>query len=335
MLLIDGVKYRPWTPKDEEKEFHPIIREHSKEIFGEDSLYFDVKHVLKTTSGIGSIPDAYVINLSKPFEWYVVENELASHPVYDHIVKQLTKFINGIANQSARSQILDVLYDEINKDSVLKATVQKLIDSTDIYHALSKLLSTAPRIVIIIDQKTSDVEEACQVLKYETNIVEFKTFVREGAENVRAHLFEPLHAFEKPKPGRQREGRAPTPEHYRIWEKKLAWVDENVRDIVKELTARIVRFGEVRHKTSGPDYVFYKGAPSTKSVFAGFFISKKALKVRIRTDPATFKDPQRWTGDRTYHWFFRTGQEKEFKITSRDQIDYAMELIKQSYALAE
>lgn len=124
MLLIDGVKYRPWTPKDEEKEFHPLIREHSKEIFGENSLYFDVKHVLKTTSGIGSIPDAYVINLSKPFEWFVVENELASHPVYDHIVKQLTKFINGIANQTARSQILETVYDEINKDNVLKATVQ-------------------------------------------------------------------------------------------------------------------------------------------------------------------------------------------------------------------
>jgi hypothetical protein len=193
MLLVDGIKYRLWTPRDEEKEFHPIIRGHYKEIFGEDSLYFDVKHVLKTTSGIGSIPDAYVINLSKPSEWYVVENELASHPVYDHIVKQLTKFINGIANQSARSQILDMLYDEINKDNVLKATVQKLIDSTDIYRALSKLLSNPPRIVIMIDQKTSEVEEACQVLKYQTDIVEFRTFLREDAENVHAHLFEPIY----------------------------------------------------------------------------------------------------------------------------------------------
>jgi len=49
-----------------------------------------MKHVLKTASGIGSIPDAYVINLSKS-ELYVVENELASHPVYDHVMKHLTK----------------------------------------------------------------------------------------------------------------------------------------------------------------------------------------------------------------------------------------------------
>jgi hypothetical protein len=58
MLLIYGVKYDLWTPKDEEKEFHPLVRAHYREIFGEDALYFDVKHVLKTPSKIGSIPDA-------------------------------------------------------------------------------------------------------------------------------------------------------------------------------------------------------------------------------------------------------------------------------------
>ena len=97
MLVIDGVKYKLWTPKDEEKEFHPMIKEYFKDIFGEDCIYFDVKQKLKSRAGIGSIPDAYVIKLSKPYEWYVIENELASHPIYDHIVKQLTKFMNGFS----------------------------------------------------------------------------------------------------------------------------------------------------------------------------------------------------------------------------------------------
>ena len=64
-------------------------------------------------------------------------------------------------------------------------------------------------------------------------------------------------------------------------------------------------------------------------------IAKKSLSVRIRADPATFKDPQKWTEDRIYKgWFFKQGQEREFKITSKEQISYAMELIKQSYELA-
>jgi hypothetical protein len=34
MLIIDGVKYQLWTPTNEEKEFHPLVKEYSKEIFG-------------------------------------------------------------------------------------------------------------------------------------------------------------------------------------------------------------------------------------------------------------------------------------------------------------
>jgi len=27
MLIVDGVKYKLWTPKDEEKEFHPLVKD--------------------------------------------------------------------------------------------------------------------------------------------------------------------------------------------------------------------------------------------------------------------------------------------------------------------
>ncbi|HVP92568.1 MAG TPA: hypothetical protein VMS94_02365 [Acidobacteriota bacterium] len=337
ILLLDNAKYKLWTPKDEIKDFHPMIREHSKEIFGENTLYFDVKHILKTSSGIGSIPDAYVIDLSKIQTWYVVENELSVHPIYDHIVKQLTKFINGIENQNARNQIVDMLYDEIGKDTVLRATVEKITRSTDLYRFLSKLVSKPPRIVVIIDKKTSEVEEACRVLKCQTDIVEFNTFVRENAESVHAHLFEPLSLgiAAPPTSGRERSSGKPKPSQYESWDNMLAWVDGNIRETTETLTNHILQLDQVIHKPSGRDHAFYKEKPSTKSIFVGFFLRKKSLKVRIRTDPTTFKDPKKWTGEKIFHWFFTTGQEKEFAITRKDQIGYAMELIKQSYALAK
>lgn len=71
-LIIDGVRYKLWTPKDEENEFHPLTRKCFKDIFGGDSLYFDVRHILKAASGVGSIPDAYVISLSRS-ELYVLK----------------------------------------------------------------------------------------------------------------------------------------------------------------------------------------------------------------------------------------------------------------------
>jgi len=33
MLIIDGVRYQLWTPMNEEKEFHPLVRENANEIF--------------------------------------------------------------------------------------------------------------------------------------------------------------------------------------------------------------------------------------------------------------------------------------------------------------
>lgn len=234
MLIIDGVRYRLWTPKDEVKEFHPLVKKCSKDIFGEDSLYFEVRQILKSASGISSIPDAYVISPSKS-EWYVVENELSSHPVYDHIVNQLAKFIGGIEKQEAKSQIVNALHEEIKKDPVLKATIEKAIGSTEIHHFLSKLLSKNPRIVIIIDEKTKGVEEACKVLKYDPHIIEFKTFVREDAPSVRAHIFEPLYMAGRVAKIEKREERKS-----KRWTYEL--LTERIADISKEILRRRVSY---------------------------------------------------------------------------------------------
>lgn len=194
MLLVDGVKFKLWSPEDEENEFHPMVKEHSEEIFGEDAVYFDLKHKLTSRSGIASIPDAYVITLSKPYEWYIVENELASHPVYSHIIPQISKFINGIENLKSQREIRDLLYDRIVGDKVLRAIIETKIGSQETHRFLSSLISKPPRIAIIIDEETAEVKEAVRALKKlgSVNVVEFKTFVREDAPNVRAHLFTPI-----------------------------------------------------------------------------------------------------------------------------------------------
>jgi predicted transport protein len=334
MLLIDGARYKLWSPKDEEKEFHPMIKEHHKEIFGEDSIYFDVKQVIRASSGIGAIPDAYVIKL-KPPQWYVIENELSTHPIYEHIVNQLTRFINGIENQGARTPIIDALYSKINEDVVLKAIIRKNIATDDIYRFIYKLVSSIPKIVILIDEKTAETESACHIFKYPTQIIEFKTYVRENAENIHAHFFEPL-CETGPTTGQgagAKPPRKPTPEYLRSWEAKLNWVNPKIKELTHALQDQIIKLGNVDHTPSGPDYKFYKGKRTSDSIFAGMFLTHDALKVRIRTD-STFNDPKKLVSQRTYKWFFRSG-EREFAISDVSQLEYAIELIKQSYALAK
>jgi len=395
MLIIDGAKYRLWTPKNEEREFHPMIKEHSKEIFGENSLFLPVEEKLVSKAGKAVMPDGFAIIFSKIPEMYVVEVELSKHDLDKHIVEQINGFVRAIKNPENQKKIADRLDKEVKSDLMREAFVkQKIGISKEIYKFLSDLVSQPPKIVIIIEHKDKKVVEACENLKISPIVLPFKTFVREDAQNIHAHLFKPLceeeevtharydesrkgffcsmgdeehssilyNAVEivkhlrdehyinpedqiidgwKPKFQRlweqyeRREKETKRPHPLLSWEKKLVWVDDSTKEIVKALTNRILQLGEVTFEPHGEDSCFYKGTPSTKSIFAAFMLRKKALKVGIRTDPKTFKDPKKWTGDKIYKgWFFKQGQERAFKISDKKQIDYAMKLIKQSYEIS-
>lgn len=191
-LLIDGVRYKLWTPKDE-AALENIVKEHAKDIFGENSIYFDIKHKVKTKAGIGSIPDGYAIIFGDMPHWYIVEVELSSHPLFDHIVPQMTKFSAAINDLSTQRAIVDAMYSEIKSDAFKQALVQKQIGAREIHEFLSGLISSLPILVIVIEEKTKELEEVCSSLPLKTKVVEIKTFEREGVGlGVHAHLFEPL-----------------------------------------------------------------------------------------------------------------------------------------------
>lgn len=337
MLLIDGVKYYLWTPEKEEEEFHPIIKEHSKEIFGKNSLYLPIEEFLVSQAGRGAMIDGIAIVFSERPEMYVVEVELSSHDLDKHIVEQINRFVRALKNPDNKKRITDDLEEKIRSNPMDEAFVKQEIGTREIYKFISDLVEQPPKIVIIIENKDAKLIEACENLVVSPIIKEFKTFVREGAPTVHAHLFEPLYVIEKisGKVGKE-EGKRPLPEHYKSWEKMLAWVDDSTRDLVKELMTQVSSLGEVNHKPSGTDYCFYKGKPSSKSIFAALLLRKSSVAVRIRTDPTTFKDSKNWVSDKIYKgWFFKQGQERTFDLKEKGQIPYAIELIKQSYDLAK
>ena len=194
MLLIDGVKYELWTPPSED-EFERVVKEHTQEIFGEQTIYLDKKQKLKSLSGIGSIPDGYVIVFGETPYWHIVEVELSSHPLDQHIVAQVSRFITGIKNSLTRAEILGAIYAEITRDDLLKLKVKQATEPTEIYKFLADLISKPPVLTIIIEKETEGLREAIGTLAHpEIKVVEFQTFVREGVGlSVHAHLFEPLY----------------------------------------------------------------------------------------------------------------------------------------------
>ncbi len=201
MLLIDGVKYELWTPPSED-EFGREVKEHANDIFGDQSIYLDLKQKLRSKSGIGSIPDGYVIVLGESPCWHIVEIELSSHPLHEHIVSQIGKFISGIKNPNIQKEIVNAIYQEIDRDDLLKLKVSRAIKSAEIYKFLADLISKTPVLSIIVEKHTKGLDEALSALAHpQIRVVGFQTFVREGVGlPVHAHLFEPLYVVPSPPP---------------------------------------------------------------------------------------------------------------------------------------
>lgn len=201
ILIVDGTKFNPWLPASEDA-FEEVVREHVNDIFGESSIYFGMRKKLKSKAGIGSIPDGYAITLDDTPVWYAVEIELSAHPLYDHIVSQLSKFINGISSPQSQKMIVDAIYDEINSDAFLKVRLREAIRSVEIHKFLSDLFAAPPIITVIIEKDTKELREALKALAYQRiKVVEFQTFARDSIGlGVHAHLFEPLFEPAQPPP---------------------------------------------------------------------------------------------------------------------------------------
>jgi hypothetical protein len=193
MLLIDGVTFEEYIPKTED-EFEGMVSEHAQEIFGEHSLYFDRKLKLCSLSGIGSIPDGYAITINDRYEWHIVEIELSSHPLYQHIVPQISKFISGINNTNNRKLIIDSMYQALISDNLNYFKMDKVIQTGEYYKFVSDIVNSTPIITIIIEKDTPELHDALDSLNHpKKNVVEFRTLTRKGVGiQVHSHIFEPL-----------------------------------------------------------------------------------------------------------------------------------------------
>ena len=122
------------------------------------------------------------------------------------------------------------------------------------------------------------------------------------------------------------------------WEKKIEDNDSQVKLLVKELMLSIVKeFSDLTTELSGDDFQLFRGQIGLGNRFAVLMLRKDGITIRLRANPRTLIDPQKWITEKTYKWYFNdgNGEEKEIKITQEGQIDYAVELLKQSYALTK
>jgi hypothetical protein len=149
---------------------------------------------MKTQIGIEARNDGIILAPDQN-KWYIIEVELAKHPLHEHIIPQITKFSIAYEEARTRKKIIDTLYAAIRQDPI-KNTILQTPKIEDLHKMLTDLIDIQPTIAIIIDQKTPELEHICKKLPFSTKTIEFETYAREDiGVGVHIHEFQPL--FEK------------------------------------------------------------------------------------------------------------------------------------------
>ena len=175
-LLIGDKEYIEYIYPVEE-EFERDIVKLSKKVFGNNTIYIDVKKLLKSNfKSNGSIPDGYLIdyNNKKNPKLYLVENETRKHTVRDHIGPQLMLFyLNYKSNVEVIKEIIIKECD--NKLLTMIAEDAGYRNYDDMLTNI--ILKEKLNVIIPIDEITEELIELKGALNYNIELLQFKKYI--------------------------------------------------------------------------------------------------------------------------------------------------------------
>ena len=175
-VLIAGAKKYISAAFSSEQELERVVQENAEYIFGPDSIYLP-KSLIRTSEGFGTIPDGFVVDLASR-SWFIVEAELATHSVWNHIAPQVAKQIIAASQAPSRRMLIEMVINRIKESASYKDRFEELgVMEIDIRRVVSEIFKKRPVIGIPIDAVGVDLKEWAMTLK-----VEVKLWVRKLVE---------------------------------------------------------------------------------------------------------------------------------------------------------
>lgn len=161
MIVFQNNKAYTEYQFDKEADFEREIVKHSKNFFGNRTIYIDVKKKIETKTLGNTIPDGYLFDLTDPDnpEFYIVEVELAVHDFFRHIFPQITRFIGFYKNNSSVSELVGKLHTIINNDAELNSEFRKLLGNKEIYKFIKDTVESSQYILLILDREKKEMQE--------------------------------------------------------------------------------------------------------------------------------------------------------------------------------
>jgi len=162
-IYMDGMRFTESVFKSEE-DFEKMVKENSKTLFGQDTIYFDLKNKIDTRSLGASIPDGFLFDFKdrdNP-EFYLIEVELKKHDFYKHIFPQITKFFAFFKNSTSRNNLIEKLFYFIKSNEQLENEFKKMLLKKEIYKALKDIVENSQNILLIIDDNKPELQEVSE-----------------------------------------------------------------------------------------------------------------------------------------------------------------------------
>lgn len=178
-ITRDNKEYFEYSFEDNEKLFERDVVRNAKSIFGEKTIYIDMKALLKPNKKYeGTIPDGYLLDFtieSNP-RLYLVENEVRNHSIKTHIAPQLMNFFLNYKDSfiKIKEEIISYLENEnISIDNYMEKTTYRNIDDMITCLILNKKLG----VIIVIDDADERLYELKNGFGFDLEILEFKKYI--------------------------------------------------------------------------------------------------------------------------------------------------------------
>lgn len=315
IITRDG-RYRLYDYQNE-IELERMIVEHSKEIFGKNTYYFDIKKKITGKSGFGTIPDGYVIDFDRK-KIYVLEVELIKHDLKKHIIPQIMSFKIALDNKNSREELVEIFADELKSSkNITKEELSKIVDNYGI--------------IILIDDIGNPVEGISPLLEFvdylaknsEVKVIPFQTYIK-GNSFSQDHL----HSFKSfTKEELEKESKKWTFKWETVpVEKHMSKLRGNSEKIFEELRKKICMISSDIKEVHRANWTTFQ--ISKLGNFCTIKFPKGNIEIYLKVNK-NFKDSKKITQNiqRTPAWTF----DKVFTIKSQKEIDYAIYLIEQAY----
>jgi len=186
-MLVTNKKRFIQTTFDSEDEIERVVSENATDIFGPNSIYFP-KSLIKTSEGVGTIPDGFVIDLAER-RWFIVEAETSKHSVWGHIAPQVAKQVVAATQISTRKLLVDLAVKRAQKESEVRELFEEAkIHQMDVRKVLDDIVSKKPIIGMPIDAVSKDLEEWANTLNVKVRLWLVRKYVEFG--NSKSVLYE-------------------------------------------------------------------------------------------------------------------------------------------------